>query len=319
MTTNDQTKTRLQKATRWMIRIGMVIGVLCLVLIGVLKAVESSKEPLRQGLQDYLSQVTGHRAEITDLKEVHLFPNVHFHATGLVVRDTADPKKIIMTAKDGIVETPFWRMFMGVTGYHEFSVSDLTASADYFLPARLEIDKLAIGNNQNAVSAKDAGLLRLQGRYNTHPLDVSLSMKRRGEGDKFLYSISNSAAFTFTLGILKAQARIERGWTHTEIKNLSFERGKAKGLFNLIQEQANPFKMSGSGDINGHPATLDIREEAANGGFSIIMKTNDLSDAQKKEIEGFAKALQNDLKIGEETVSFVLENTASDKEKDTEE
>ena len=74
---DDEKKTKKRKRLKLFL---FTIPVIMMVVVGImlvaLKVVERYPIPLRQGFEQYLSNVTGTNATISELEEIKFFPNI---------------------------------------------------------------------------------------------------------------------------------------------------------------------------------------------------------------------------------------------------
>lgn len=265
-------KTKSSKTITWGKRLVLVVLILAGVFYGVLNLAERSKDSIRLGLQDYLSQSTGHVATITDMSTVELSPDMIFKMNGIAIRDKEISEKTYVSAEKAYISMPFWRMILGSQKYIGIEVQNLEIASGYFLPQKLSISFAGISD---PTPDKMPASFLVDGTYNENPVLMTLQMDRQKARKYFLYSFPLSSPFTFKIGNLESDGIMTRGSKGVSLKKVQMilPQDRAEFVFNDISQ--NPLSGTLEGTINDVPVTgvLDKRDEK-----SILLLTPKTSD-----------------------------------------
>lgn len=237
-------------------RILIVVVILIALMVGTLEFAEGYKEPLRLGLQDYISRISGgHRAEITTLEKSEIFPQLEFVLKDIIVRDKEESGKTLVTADRIHVATNFWKMSLGIADYRIFQVENAAFATGYILPKKLTLSYSGI-TDPSPQSAPP--YFTLDGEYNNLPLLITAEMERQGK-KTIHYDFAKEIPVTFKLGRTEASARFLRGLTRVDFAQMVISSGGRRALVRTEEVSFDPLLISFAGDMGGFPFSGEIK------------------------------------------------------------
>lgn len=300
-------KTARQKTLTFGKRLFVVVLILAGIFVGILELAERSKEPLRLGLQDYLTQVSGHPAEITVLEKSELFPDIDFVLKGIVIRDKDDSNKTLVTVDRAAVSMSFWKRFVGRADYKTLSLENAAFATGYLLPRKLEIFFAGIADPK--AEAGNPHFI-LEGAYDGRDVLLTAAMQRHGEKDSS-YDFPGRFPVTFKIGETEAAGVFHRGLVESGFETLEIKSGGQTVVFSIpdirTDESAIPLTGKiGDGAFQGHL-------KPAEGGFVLAFDASGLNVLQQTQLQEFARGVRQDLAFGDENI-FRIEIQQENKE-----
>jgi hypothetical protein len=239
-------------------RIFIVILIMGALMVGVLELAESSKEPVRLGLQDYISRVSGgHPAEITLMEKSEIFPNMEFILKGIVVRDKDDATKALITADNVHVETSFIKATLGLADYKVFQINNAVFATGHLLPKKLA---LAFAGITDTSPENAPPYFIIEGNYNERDLLITAEMQRGGNKKRH-YDFASEFPVTFKLGSTEASARFMRGFTSVDFAQMVIASGGRRAVLRTEGMAFSPLKIRFIGDMGGYPLAGEIKQE----------------------------------------------------------
>lgn len=250
--------TRLwdRKSATWGKRIVLSVLILGGVTYGVLSFAERSKEPIRMGLQDYLTKASGHPAEITDMVTVKLTPDIVFRMKGIVIRDKDDRGKSLLKAGHAYLSVPLWHIFFGVRSYMGFEVGDLEVASGFFLPKKLSLDFTGISDPSGGEKSPQ---FMVVGQYNKQDVLATADMLRKDRGKKPpLYRFDDTFRLTAKIGLLQGEGVFMRGFTDVSVKDAVFRRDGDEAKFDATNFKRDPLYALFDGTVNDIPFKAEL-------------------------------------------------------------
>lgn len=293
---------RDRKSYTWGKRVVLTILIMGGVTYGVLVFAARSKEPIRLGLQDYLTQASGHKAEITDMEKVQLAPNIEFRIKGIVIRDKDDAGKSLLKADRAYVELPLGYLFIGVRCYLGFEVNNLETASGFFLPKKLVINYAGISDPSGG---KKSPQFIAEGKYNNRDLLVTVDLLRKDRGRKRpYYAFDDSFRVTGKLGALDGEGIYTRKLTSVMLDDVHVRRGSEHlAVFDVNDIKRDPLRANLTGTINDIPFTA-----ALEGNILKIVPGSD-KPQDLKTIAQFFDLLAKDIGVEDKPESFTFEIT----------
>jgi hypothetical protein len=303
------TRWRDRKSYTWGKRLVLTILILGATTYGVLIFAARSKEPIRLGLQDYLTQASGHRAEITDMEKVRLAPNVEFRIREIIIRSKDDAAKSLLKADNAYIELPLGYLFIGVRRYLGFEVKNLETASGFFLPKKLTIGYAGISDPSDG---KKSPQFMAEGKYNGRDLLVTVDMLRKDRGKKRpYYAFDDSFRLTGKLGVLEGEGVFVRNLTSVMLDDVHVRRGSEYlAVFDVNDIRRDPLRANIAGTVNEIPFTAVIDGD--------VMKITPGSDKPQdlKTLTQFVDAITKDMGVEDKPESFKFEITTVETEKE---
>lgn len=181
----------LSKGATIAFRIALVVAIMAGAMIATLKLLETAGEPLREGVQSYLAQLTHSRVYVTALPDPQFFPDVRMKIQNTVFSDIEDPKKKLASVDAIEFSIPFINLLIGRQAFENFNLENLEIARDVLLPRALTITKASL--------EKEKSVLTMTGKYGAAPLSGQIDLIRR-DGDTVYYSLPPHTPFTMTIG-----------------------------------------------------------------------------------------------------------------------
>lgn len=288
---------KLAKTLTWGKRLILVVLVVAGLIYLFLSLAERMKEPARLGIQDYLAQITGQAAEITDLELFELTPNMMFRFRGIDIRDKGDRKKVLAHADKFFIAMPAWRMYLGMRDYLGLEVRGLQLATGYVTPKKVDIHFAGISD---PAPEEDKAQFLAEGVYNGHPLLITAEMQRKVAGKHYIYSFSGTFPFTFKVGSIEASGLFERNLNSVTLKQVQVVRGADRMEFVLKDLKNDPLHGIAEGSVNG----IEFNGELKKSGDDIVfvLSPKNATDSQNQEIEQFLSKLRGDLGLNDASI-----------------
>jgi len=203
-------RTRLGVWLRRFFKIGLVLAALFAMSIVILAMIGGDNAALKKGIEDYLTQSFGIRAEIGVFNEMSFFPDLHLDIADITFRkkDRDDP---VFTVKTAEFTAGFFDMMFTRKRFKTLTLKNLNAEAGIFGEQNLVINTLSLQENEGERPA-----LVLDGRYGADGISAALTMER----EKETYRVAKNGNFKASFGNIRIHGDIEsasRGGI--EIKN----------------------------------------------------------------------------------------------------
>lgn len=161
-----------------------------------LKLIERAKDPLRQGIEQYLSQISGQHVGIDELSYASFLPDIDFRMKNVIFRAPEDDQGISARIEKLAFAMPFWSMMTGRTTLRALYLSEVHAKEGLWTPYALSITTLEIIDDESAPPA-----LQADGRYDGGKMSLSLALSAKGKrGENRTFYLSPGAAVSLTLG-----------------------------------------------------------------------------------------------------------------------
>lgn len=199
-------QTRLGLWAKRLFKIGLVLSVLFGVSLVLLSMLNGSNEALRKGIEDYLTQATGMRAEIQEFNAMSFFPDLALDAGDIVFRrdETGPPAMTVGTAKfsAGFFDLMFSRQRIEI-----LTIENLNAQPGIWGDRALVLETLAL--QKDGFDGKPG--LVLKGRYGENDMAALLAMDVWDkDGGRFVYKMPDKSDFTGHFGALEANGFMEK-------------------------------------------------------------------------------------------------------------
>jgi len=278
------------KAITWGKRLVLVALILAGIFYGVLNLAERSKDSIRLGLQDYLSQSTGHNAQITDMKTVELSPDLIFRMDGIFIRDKSDSKMTLVSVDKGYIAMPFLGMVFGQRQYIGFEIRNLKLASGFVLPQKLEI---AFAGVSDPTPEKNNPLFLVEGTYNQKPVLITMELSRKTAKKYYLYSLPSFSHITFKIGDVEGSGELEQGFTSLSFNKVQINYKEMLAEFNVTDIEKTPVSTNISGKINNTP----IHGLLTKSGENVILSVTPQNENQG--VKTFIEAVTKEIGINE--------------------
>lgn len=285
-------------------RILIVVVILAALMVGIIEYAENAREPLRLGLQDYLTQVAdGNPAEITELEKSELFPQIEFATRDIVIRDKDDKAKALATIERADISMGFWGTFFGMPDYREFKIENAQFATGFVLPQKLVLNYTGVSDPDPQESPP---YFIAEGRYNERDLLITAEMRRKGAGAKAHYDFEGEFPVSFKLGGTEATARFIRGLTNVEFAQFVLVSDNRRAVLRTTDVSFDPLDIGFIGDMAEHP--FSARLSGGKEGAVVLAVTPQSDDPQfLAELTGLLDGIAADLGAAQSGGQFKVE------------
>ncbi len=163
----EKPDTPTRRRLRLVRRIVFWLFVLSVIALWVLSRLGGNGEPLRLGMQDYLSQVSGMTAEIGDFRDMRFFPIAGIDIGDTTFTDSAGAPRAKLAHLR--IRMNFWDVFFNRRRYHELMLSGLHLMPGGHLPGAVVIDSAGLSAEEKAFT--------LSGHYQERPFTLRLPVE----------------------------------------------------------------------------------------------------------------------------------------------
>jgi len=224
---DDEKKLKRRKRLKlFLFNIPVIMMIVVGVMLVALKVVERYPVPLRQGFEQYLSNVTGTNATISELEEIKFFPHIVFKAKDLTFHNRANAARIDLEIEEINYEAPFFSAFMKTGKFNDFSLRNLTSLAGYISPKAIVIETIDIvneGEGNEGEENKRESFILAKGKVGEELVQVKLDI----EAQKYNYKLPNNIKFSLTVGEYSADTVLKRNLTSVTFDDLVFSKGES--------------------------------------------------------------------------------------------
>lgn len=264
----------------------------------VLSYAERNLEPIRMGLEDYLTQSTGQIAQITSMTKVELVPYTAFGLKGLSLRSRDEADKTLLTAEKIYVSLPLRTLLLGSMDYYALQAENVEIASSVFLPEKLLLSFAGISDK-----TPDDGPASLiaEGRYNGQELLLTAALEREAGKKFYIYHFGKQSAVTFKLGEIEGYGVFKR--SKQSLGNITLTRGPHRAIFsvdNIFSEDS----LSLDGTINGVAFTGTVEKRGDQKILKIIPVYTEKDD--DKRVLNFIKIISKDIAI-DDKADFIIE------------
>ncbi len=304
------TEHKKSKTITWGKRLILVLIIMGGVFYGVLNLAERSKDSIRLGLQDYLSQSTGQKAIITDMPTVELSPDMVFRMNGIVIGDVQDNEKTLVSVQKAYISMPFWRMVLGMQKYIGFEIQNMDIASGFLLPQKITINFAGITDADPATTPPS---FLIDGTYNKKPVLMTFGLKRQKAKNYYLYSIPSLSSFTVKIGNLESNGFLSRGFSDLDFKEVKLAINQNSANFTITGFKQNPLSGFIDGSINDIPITGKLLSR--DNRFIVSLNVQSENPNDFNSIQDFIDAIYDELGIkDDDKFQIKIENEKSKEE-----
>ena len=199
---------------RLFIRLPIFIIVISLVVIFALRSIVRYEEPLRAGLEDYVSQISGTRASINSLDKIMFFPRVEIVFSDLTLHAGDNAADIKGSADKVEMASPFWTIVTPVKRFDDFTVRNAVFAKDYITPYEIKIDTLDVVTKEGP--DQYGSFVEVVGDYGGHDMRLEIGIAQKGKH----YYLPKMMPFVLTVGDVSVNANLVRGFTRQYFENM---------------------------------------------------------------------------------------------------
>jgi len=204
------------------IKIPIFIGIFCLIMIAALKLVERYPDPLKEGFENYLSDLTATDTTIGILNKAAFYPNVDIRVEDMKMHRGDNAAIIDMEADIVNVSVPLSGIFIRQGKLNLLNIKNFKSAPNFLTPAELLIKSAEIvektGPEQYGAFVVASGL------YGQKEFLLEVEIQK---GKKY-YIIPDSVSFSLSLGEYQLNAATSQKNGNILLTNTTFEKGDKK-------------------------------------------------------------------------------------------
>jgi hypothetical protein len=169
-------------------------------MLSTLGGLGGPRAPLRKGLEEYLSQVSGYAASIGEFRDMQFYPDFMIDAGDISF--TAPGGEEVAHIGSVTLARPFFDQILMRNRFITFAVKDMRVNAGIVSGRRLELSRMGFtGKGPGGPPA-----LTGEGRYGDDAVRFSIDMKtERDRRGRVLYAMLKDRPFRLALGELRAE------------------------------------------------------------------------------------------------------------------
>lgn len=223
-------KTKLKTLLKWfLIRIPLIFIVVGIMMIGALKLVERYPNPLREGFEEYLTNISGANATITHLDKITFFPNIEIFLRDLTMHNKFNAALIEMEVESVHMSAPFWSMLMSGNRINDIAITNLQANKGRITPLPIALETVRIEDKNGP--EQYGSFLIVSGIYDGKKLSFEAEIEKHKAG----YIIPKSVPFSLTVGRSTLNASLVKGFSSLNLRDAVFsQRGKNSPALNYV-------------------------------------------------------------------------------------
>ncbi len=181
-------KESLCKVARVGIRTLLIFVFVLALMLGMLAMAGGTSAPLRQGIEQYLTQAAQMHAKVGTLEGVTFFPDVSIHAEDITFVKTVGDENPAMVVERMDISLPFWSYIFGSRKMEEFIIEGVHAGEGVLTPHALTIDKTALELTGGAGLPESSWFI-IRGKYDKRSIDLQIPVTSEKDGVRTLYRL----------------------------------------------------------------------------------------------------------------------------------
>ncbi|MCI5059878.1 MAG: hypothetical protein MRY79_02275 [Alphaproteobacteria bacterium] len=200
----DQNRTK-EKFLKWLfIRVPLVTLILFIILAGSLKLVERYPDPLKEGLEQFLSQRTNTNASIEILDHVQFFPNIIISLKNIKLHNRQNAAIIDLEIDEFFARSPLWSIFFNTRYIRDLKIKNLHSIAGFMTPKASHFDEISI-NTLNGPE-QYGSFIEGNGTYDAQDTTFQIRIEKKGQN----YKIPSAFPFSLQIGKTDLNATMVR-------------------------------------------------------------------------------------------------------------
>lgn len=227
MSDEEKESKRRKRLKLFLFTIPVIMMVIIGVMLVALKVVERYPVPLRQGFEQYLSNVTGTNATISELEEIKFFPNIVFKAKNITFHNGANAAQIDLEVEEINYQAPFLSVFVGAGKFNEFSLKNVNSIAGFMGPKSIQIETaIVVNESQDGEEGEKESFILANGEVDGKPAEIKIDI----EAEKYNYRLPKNIKFSLTVGEYGVESALNRNLNSVTFNDLVFFKNETKAL-----------------------------------------------------------------------------------------
>ncbi len=201
-------RTPLGRWVRRLIKISLLAAICIAFSLSLLRGLSGDNEALKKGIEDYISQATGLRAQIGEFTYMEFFPELELDAGEIRLYGEGKDAPLVTVGKAqfaaGFFDLMFSRRRIQTLNVQQVNIDPLLAAGK-----KLTLQKLALEQD----TGEGAPKLVIAGQWGEEPLNAEFDMNYEAAGNDPFFSLPEKSDFTFELGRLAAEGHVVKAGT----------------------------------------------------------------------------------------------------------
>ncbi len=223
------THPSISRVTTIILRMVFILALVAGLMIGSLKLLERSGEPLRQGVERFIAESTQSHAYLKEMKDPKFFPDIDMTLKGIVLSARGDATKKTASIESVELASPFIGTIIGRPMFEKLSVENAVIEKETVFPRALHIKQGRIIDEGNKP------LLSFSGTLGKTPVSLQIDMQREGNNPP-RYTLLPGAPTVYIQGDIKVEGALTARREGTMLENavMSDKSGGKWGPENFI-------------------------------------------------------------------------------------
>lgn len=218
-------KQKSKMLAQWfLIRLPIIFGIIIIIMMGALKLVERYPDPLREGFEEYLTNLSGANATIGKLEKITFIPNFTIDLSDVTMHDKSNAAVIGVEIEKLYASAPFWSVMIGGGHIIDLQLRNLKAMAGQMTPQEIHLETVNIEDKEGP--NQYGSFLIVSGTYGGSNLLLEAEIKKLKKG----YDFGDEIPFSITVGESRLSATLVQGWSKLSLISAVFEKGDKKSL-----------------------------------------------------------------------------------------
>lgn len=231
--------SKLSKTASFLFKAILALTALSLISAFVIAKIGGSSTPLREGVEEFISQISGTRVVIEELDYMGFIPDVRIEIKNVTFQEIGDPTHIMGTMEEFRFSKPFIDHILNRHTVEKLNLKNLEAEAGFITKSPLKIETIKILDEEGQETPK----VFLSGLFHTTPFSFEMDIAKKPHRDiRTLYMLRPTTAPVFSLGELEITGNLTSLNPGTDIKNLTIQKGNTivmEGAGTLLANSRN--------------------------------------------------------------------------------
>jgi hypothetical protein len=277
-----------KKILRILVKLALAAAVGIVLILFVIAKVGGNSEPLREGVEEFLSQISGTRVVVGTLNYMGFVPDVRVDVKDVTFQELGDPTHVIATTESIRFSKPFIDHLLSKDTFEAFSIVGVHAEAGFITPETLNIDYFQVEDSGD-VGARLVG----QGDIGDTPVSLTVDIDKMPHRDiRTIYKIKEISRPIFTMGDFTLTGNFTALNPGTQMNKVSLslggeEIGHGQGTFRAKNNKPN---FEGTAYIGKSDFSIAIKTNEY-GTMHISVQSEDFYQEDLERLQALQKKL----------------------------
>ncbi len=226
---------------KWAKRLFLYFPIFILVLVAImalsLKLVERYPEPLKEGIEQFLSDTTKTKATIATVNSMKFVPALDIDLEDITFHDQQNAALVNISIEHLKLKFPFLNLIIGGNSLDHLMIKNLKASAGMITPRDLFIAQATIVDREGP--DQYGSFLVASGEYNNEPITLELKLEKLDKG----YKVPRNLMLALNVGNYQLDTQMSKGGSKVKLKNAIFKKSD-------ISSQSTEYTFMEKGEYN---------------------------------------------------------------------